>query len=335
MNYNNLDVIIPTYNRAKFLDIALDAVCSSTAGFRKIIVLNNHSTDNTIQVVKNAQQKFQDRCIEVITNEKNIGNYNNFKKTQEISDNEYVAVFHDDDAIHPEYIERAMSILTKDNTLVCCSGGGGMYNVTNTNWLPMQASYFYYPKSKSTFLQLIVARFNFFSMIYKNSVYKKVKYHPEKYGKLHDLPFLCDITSLGNSIYLNTNCARWRLSRFQDSNTLSTGPFPEEILNILSSFKKRLHTELTEDSDLKGYKLVAKTLLYNFSYFLYNWADIKIRNISWKEFENEMIKYRIFKEKDFIFFEKFIDVIANPLVRKAAEKFRSSCMKTNSFRLGE
>lgn len=124
MNYNNLDVIIPTYNRAKFLDIALDAVCSSTAGFRKIIVLNNHSTDNTIQVVKNAQQKFQDRCIEVITNEKNIGNYNNFKKTQEISDNEYVAVFHDDDAIHPEYIERAMSILTKDNTLVCCSGGG-------------------------------------------------------------------------------------------------------------------------------------------------------------------------------------------------------------------
>ena len=122
MRYGNLDVIVPTYNRAKYLRIALQAILSSTADWRKTIVLNNASTDNTLEVVQEIQKEFPDRIVEVVTNPVNVGNTGNFKRTQEIAENEYTAVFHDDDVIHPEYIERAMHILTKNPSMVYAGG---------------------------------------------------------------------------------------------------------------------------------------------------------------------------------------------------------------------
>lgn len=122
MRFDNLDVIVPTYNRAKYLRIALQAILSSTADWRKTIVLNNASTDSTLEVVEEIQKEFPDRVVEVVTNPVNVGNAGNFKRTQEIAENEYTVVFHDDDVIHPEYIERAMDVLTKNPNIVYAGG---------------------------------------------------------------------------------------------------------------------------------------------------------------------------------------------------------------------
>lgn len=89
--------------------------------------MNNVSTDNTIKVVEKIIDKYPLRTIEIITNEKNLGNPGNFKKSQAIATNEYTAIFHDDDAIHPEYIDRAMSLMIDDKNEerpVMVSGGG-------------------------------------------------------------------------------------------------------------------------------------------------------------------------------------------------------------------
>lgn len=118
MEYKNLDVFVLTYNRAEYLKIMLDSLCTQTATGFNIKVLNNCSTDNTIEVVKDIQKKHPERNIQIITNEKNLGNAGNFKRSQELANNEYTAIFHDDDAIHPEYIETAMEIF-KDNSRSC------------------------------------------------------------------------------------------------------------------------------------------------------------------------------------------------------------------------
>ena len=48
-------VVIPTYNQADFLKIALRSVLNQTFEDFEVIVVNNHSTDHTLEVVQQAQ----------------------------------------------------------------------------------------------------------------------------------------------------------------------------------------------------------------------------------------------------------------------------------------
>ena len=48
-------VVIPTYNQADFLKIALRSVLDQTLEDFEVIVVNNHSTDHTLDVVREAQ----------------------------------------------------------------------------------------------------------------------------------------------------------------------------------------------------------------------------------------------------------------------------------------
>ncbi|SKA13363.1 glycosyltransferase family A protein [Megasphaera cerevisiae] len=50
MDYQELDVMVLTYNRSQYLGIALSAIFESNATWRKTIILNNASTDNTLGV---------------------------------------------------------------------------------------------------------------------------------------------------------------------------------------------------------------------------------------------------------------------------------------------
>lgn len=53
-------VIIPTYNRSKLLKIALDSVINQTFTDFEIIVIDDHSTDNTEEIIRNIKD---DRII--------------------------------------------------------------------------------------------------------------------------------------------------------------------------------------------------------------------------------------------------------------------------------
>lgn len=84
MNWKNLDVIVLTYNRASYLKIMLDSLCTQTATGFNIKILNNASTDNTLQVIQEIKDKYPTRNIEVITHKTNIGNPANFKYSQKL-----------------------------------------------------------------------------------------------------------------------------------------------------------------------------------------------------------------------------------------------------------
>lgn len=121
MNGENLDVIVLTYNRCNYLKIQLESLCNQTLKGFRIVVLNNCSTDNTLDVVQHIKSKYPDREIIVKTNSTNLGNPGNFQMSQKIPERKYVAVFHDDDAVHPEYLELVMQIFSMDDGIVMVS----------------------------------------------------------------------------------------------------------------------------------------------------------------------------------------------------------------------
>lgn len=334
MKYDNLDVLILTYNRADYLKVQLDSVFQSTADWRETIVIDNASTDYTQEVIQAAMQKYPKRKVRIIRHESNIGNTGNFIFSQSVAENEYVAVFHDDDAIHPEYIDRAMHLLTENQDAVLCSGGAApMYNVNNDNWSMLPDEYLLYPQSKAgAFAQLLLGRAMFMSAIYKSSAYKQVSYRPDLYGKLHDIVFLMEINGFGSAIFQLGTVVRWRQHAMSDSNRLSTGPFPEEILHILITIKGMLRKDKEDYKNLEKYDEIIDPLLYNFAYFIYKWSYLA-RYILWDAFREKMKHENLFNDEQYRMYDLYIDQVYNPVINREAQKMREECRHEYYFRV--
>jgi glycosyltransferase involved in cell wall biosynthesis len=93
----NLEIIIPTFNRAQYLHRTLSALKVSPFSDCKITVIDNASTDNTAEICEGFPN------INYIQNPINIGAELNYCKAVEISTGLYVWVLGDDDTYCWEY----------------------------------------------------------------------------------------------------------------------------------------------------------------------------------------------------------------------------------------
>jgi glycosyltransferase involved in cell wall biosynthesis len=96
-----LEIIIPTYNRARYLDSTLAALRKSPFRDARITVLDNASTDDTFKVSEYWIGKFSDLIYR--RNPQNIGGELNYCLAVEISTGPYVWVIGDDDQYCWEY----------------------------------------------------------------------------------------------------------------------------------------------------------------------------------------------------------------------------------------
>lgn len=69
--------VIVTYNRKELLKECLRAICQQTKKVKKIVVINNASTDGTEEIFKNGQE-FDSPQIELHTMERNLGGAGGF-----------------------------------------------------------------------------------------------------------------------------------------------------------------------------------------------------------------------------------------------------------------
>lgn len=67
-----VSVIIPNYNHARFLDQRLQSVLNQTYRNIEVIILDDCSTDNSLEVIE--KYRSDARIVDVIVNEKNSGN---------------------------------------------------------------------------------------------------------------------------------------------------------------------------------------------------------------------------------------------------------------------
>ena len=288
MDCNDLEVFVLTYNRAEWLKIQLESICNQTASGFKIRVLNNASTDNTAEVVNSLKAKYPEREIELITHPQNIGNPNNFKKSQELASRKYCAVFHDDDCVHPTYIERAMECLYNYPDAVMCSCHvEPYYNVTADNWGRKSPAYYLIDKDDFAFLMLQGDRPSFAASIYRTDIYKSCTYHNDLCGKIHDLPFTFEVCSKGKSILLEDSFLRYRLSPVQDSADPSTGPFPEQVANALKL--------CFQTAKKKNFYLKAR--MFFFARMLYFGEKSVCSAVSFKAFRNMLLDKGIFSSR--------------------------------------
>ena len=117
-----LTIAIPTYNRAKYLDLCLKRISEEIAGLSedqrclvKIYVSDNASSDGATPKVIAQYQGMQAGAFEAVRNLVNVGPDKNIAQCYDSTVTPYVWIMGDDDFILPYKLKRVLDILAKQN----------------------------------------------------------------------------------------------------------------------------------------------------------------------------------------------------------------------------
>ena len=114
-----VSVIIPVYNVEQYLRQCLDSVINQTFKDIEIIIVNDCSQDNSLQIIKEYQQ--EDDRIVLINLEKNGGVGLARNEGMKVAKGKYITFVDSDDWIRKDYIEVLYNSITKYNTDVAFS----------------------------------------------------------------------------------------------------------------------------------------------------------------------------------------------------------------------
>jgi glycosyltransferase involved in cell wall biosynthesis len=106
-----LSICIPTYNRAKHLTNCLNSIilCNSQSAFEfQVCISDNHSTDETEEVVRHAQSAIE---IKYHKNTSNFGIPRNFLNVVSMADGDFIWLIGDDDLLMPNAISDLYQLL--------------------------------------------------------------------------------------------------------------------------------------------------------------------------------------------------------------------------------
>lgn len=105
---SRVSVVIPTYNRAGYLEECLDSMLGQTVAPMEIIVVDDGSTDDTAQRVA----KYGERIVYL--KKENGGKPNALNMAMPLARGDYLWLFDDDDVALPDAIEKRLAILQGD-----------------------------------------------------------------------------------------------------------------------------------------------------------------------------------------------------------------------------
>lgn len=116
-----ISVVMCTYNGAAFLQEQLDSIIEQTYKNVEIVICDDVSTDNTIEIVNAYCQK--DSRIKFYINEKNLGYNKNFENACRLASGEYIAFADQDDIWEIDKLHYMMEHLWKNKStlLVHCN----------------------------------------------------------------------------------------------------------------------------------------------------------------------------------------------------------------------
>lgn len=110
---DRIDILLATYNGEKYLKQQLDSIINQTYKNIKIIVSDDASSDSTVQILKEYQQK--DNRIELHIQEKNLGIVKNIEFLLNKVESPYFMLSDQDDVWMQEKIGKSIEYLKKQN----------------------------------------------------------------------------------------------------------------------------------------------------------------------------------------------------------------------------
>lgn len=112
----SISVAMCTYNGSKYLNQQLESIASQSLLPNELIVCDDNSTDNTIEIIKNFSKKapFEVRLYQ---NSLNLGSTKNFEKAIGLCDGEIIVLSDQDDIWEKNKLQRIVEEFPKSSTI--------------------------------------------------------------------------------------------------------------------------------------------------------------------------------------------------------------------------
>ena len=107
-----VDVILPNFNKAKFIEEAINCVINQSYKNWKLYIIDNNSSDNSMNIIN----KFANlQYINIIKLDKNCGPAFSRNYGMRISNSKYISFLDSDDGWSDEKLEKQISFMEKNN----------------------------------------------------------------------------------------------------------------------------------------------------------------------------------------------------------------------------
>lgn len=113
-----VSVCIPTYNGSTYLKECLDSIISQTFKDIEILIVDDHSADNCIEIAQSYAD--QDNRFRIVINDKNLGLVRNWNQCVLLSRGEWIKFLFQDDLLEPNCIEKMLSVCCDNTEMVVC-----------------------------------------------------------------------------------------------------------------------------------------------------------------------------------------------------------------------
>lgn len=180
----DISIIVPLYNSELYIEKCLQSIRNQTFKSYELIIVNDFSTDNSIEIVYNFIAQNPDINSIFVHNNENKGDNYSRNLGFRIATGEFVCFLDSDDILHPEFLSLLYSKLQSQNAdLVFC----GYNRCYGTKVIPYEKTW-KYPQYNSIFklkLDFMLGRTHIChcTIMYRRSfLYKtRLKYYPNCY----------------------------------------------------------------------------------------------------------------------------------------------------------
>jgi glycosyltransferase involved in cell wall biosynthesis len=103
-----VDILLATYNGDKYLAKQLDSLLKQTFLNWRLLIRDDGSTDQTVQIISHYVERYLDKIVHIIDDNKNLDVTRNFERLMEYSTAPYIMFCDQDDIWLPDKIETSL-----------------------------------------------------------------------------------------------------------------------------------------------------------------------------------------------------------------------------------
>ncbi len=132
-----VSVILPNYNYGHYLSSRIDEILDQTYPISELIILDDASTDNSIEIIKEKYPEIKKRCpdlkIKILVNETNSGNvFSQWQKGIKLATSDYIWIAELDDSAMPNLLTVTMKMLAEKDVVLACANSRFVNNAGRT-----------------------------------------------------------------------------------------------------------------------------------------------------------------------------------------------------------
>lgn len=293
-------VAMCTYNGEKYLREQLETIINQTIKIDEIIICDDISTDNTISIIKEYQEKYPN-LIKLFINENNLRSVKNFEKAISLCENELIFLSDQDDLWKENKVEIILNYYenNKEINAICTN-----YNVMDENSIVDEYKFTLCDvindiKTETNYfnpIEILIFSSNFATgctMAFKKSLVEKIIPIPIIKDYHHD-EWIALLSSLENKFdFLNEKLINYRIHIDQQVGGVSFSDNKKKYKEVKNHF---YFINTNTKMNFKSYKVLLKKLVFNYN---------KVKLLNGHPIKNEILllieeKYNNIKKEFFL-----------------------------------